>query len=144
MLILRPATMLDSQTLFEWRNDPLTRANSFNSAEVALKDHLAWLEKSISNPNRLLLIAKENGISVGTARLDRGENESEVSWTIAPSHRGKGIGKRMIKTLIASLSGEKLVAKIKPTNSASRKIAIDAGFQLKSTSEDEEIWIIQI
>jgi RimJ/RimL family protein N-acetyltransferase len=132
---LRPATMVDARTLFAFRNDPDTRANSVNTAPVPWDDHLAWLEASLANPDRDLLVAEMDGAPVGTVRIDRGE-ETEISWTVAPDYRGKGVGKRMVA--LACPHGP-LVAKIKPTNPASQGIAAHAGFHMSDDGE-LQIW----
>ena len=126
-LHFRKATQGDSQRLFKWRNDPETRAQSLNTDSVPWADHKTWFEKTLSNPDRLLLIAEEEGIPVGTVRIDTKNGEHELSWTIAPDARGKGVGTRMV-TQIVQETRKKLFAKIKPDNVASIKIAEKAGF----------------
>jgi len=125
MLVLRPATMEDAQVIFAWRNDPQTRASSLTPGEVWWPEHMAWLRSSLSHPDRALLIAEQDGEPVGTVRIDR----DELSWTVAPEHRGRGIGKQML-SLVAG------TARIKRTNIASQKTAKAAGFSL---AEDGEV-----
>lgn len=132
---LRRATMDDAAVLFAWRNDPETRANSVTTDPVAWDGHRGWLEMSLASPDRELLIAEIDGVPVGTVRIDRGE-EIELSWTVAPDQRGKGIGRYMVT--MASPSGP-AVAKIKPANIASQKIAESAGFRLAGV-DGLQIW----
>lgn len=132
---LRPATMNDAGVLFAWRNDPETRANSVNSDPVAWADHCAWLKASLANPDRDLLIAELDGMPVGTVRIDRGD-ETEISWTVSPEHRGKGVAKYMVA--LASPSG-RAVARIKPANIASQKIAESVGFRLAEV-DGLQVW----
>ena len=47
---LRPVTMQDAELILEWVNDPLDRANSYSSEPITLDEHLAWLKRSLSNP----------------------------------------------------------------------------------------------
>lgn len=129
---LRPATIEDAQILFDWRNDPLTRESSISTDPVAWDDHVRWLEASLSNPNRELLVAEIDGVPVGTVRLDDGV---ELSWTVAPSQRGKGIGKQMV-----SLVERGSIARIKRSNVASQRIAGAAGFVLAEDGEVQE-WV---
>ncbi|HEY9584295.1 MAG TPA: GNAT family N-acetyltransferase [Candidatus Paceibacterota bacterium] len=128
-MTLKKATIEDAKMLLDWRNDPLTRAQSINTDEIKLADHEAWLKKTLDNSDRELFVAYEDGVPVGTCRIDResngGESIFELSWTIAPSARGKGMGKKMLGELInvPKLKGQKLKAVIRPDNLASIKMA---------------------
>ena len=97
-MILKQATIEDAKMLLEWRNDPLTQAQSINKEEIKLADHEAWLKKTLANPDRELFVAYEDDLPVGTCRIDRESNGDEsifeLSWTIAPSARGKNICKK--------------------------------------------------
>lgn len=126
-MILRPATIDDSRVLFEWRNDPLTRANSLSTDVVEYASHVAWVERSIAAPDRALYIAVVE-IPVGTVRLDTHGIVRELSWTVAPEHRGKGYGKQMAKLAVAM--GGPMKAVIKVGNAASMKIAEAAGLSV--------------
>lgn len=126
-MILRAATLEDAKLLFDWRNDPLTRANSINEDEVPWDTHVAWLTGSLKLEDRKLLIAS-NGEPVGTVRLDIRPNETELSWTVSPGHRGKGYGKEMV--CLAAAGNVGLIAHIKRQNIPSQIIAKSAGFTL--------------
>lgn len=123
MLTLRPATQDDSRTLYKWRNDWLTRANSINTEIVPWEGHTKWFAASLANPARQLMIAEVDGVAVGMVRIDDGE---ELSWTVGPEFRGKGYAKEMVSA--AAFPGA--IAKIKAGNIASQKVAAAAGFTL--------------
>jgi RimJ/RimL family protein N-acetyltransferase len=131
---LRPATLDDAEMLFAWRNDPLTREASVNTDVVTWKGHLAWLRASLENPKRRLLVAETEN-PVGTVRIDYGD-ETEISWTVAPGARGKGIGTEKVK---GALPEGPLIACIKRANIASQQIAKAAGFVLVS-DHDLQRW----
>ena len=123
-LHLRPATMDDAKMLFGWRNDPVTREASHNSDEVQWESHMEWLKKSLVSNTRILYIAEADGTPVGTMRADKENGEQEMSWTVAPEARGKGVGKQMVLQFVQEvLPGAKIVACIKHGNVASEKIA---------------------
>ena len=130
---LRPATFEDAGLLFAWRNDDLTRAMSLSTGEVSWADHESWLRGSLVNPDRKLLICENDNGPVGTVRIDEG---TEVSWTVAPEHRRKGIGSQMV----SMASPDHAVAWIKAENEASRRIAEKAGFVLASDGELQK-WV---
>lgn len=125
-IALRPATFHDADLLLEWRNDPSTRHASRNTALVQKDAHVAWLRESLSNPNRKLLIAHENGVDVGTVRADYANGEWQLSWTVAPGERGRGVAKRMV-ALLARQIVEPIRAEVRIGNIASVRIAEHAG-----------------
>ncbi len=123
-LQLRKATLDDAKMLFEWYNDPVTRKNSRNSNSISYEEHIAWFTKALQNPLRLLYIAEDNSIAVGTIRAEKGKDNTELSWTIAPNMRSKGYGKAMVCQFASQmLANDKLVACIEEGNLASEHIA---------------------
>lgn len=131
---LRPATVDDAAILFTWRTDPLTQAASHNSGELVYADHVEWLKRSLTMPNRRIYIATLGANPVGTVRTDVVDGITELSWTVSPEHRGRGYGKRMVTTAVGMLTGP-VRAEIKAENGASRRIAEAAGFQYVSESD---------
>lgn len=142
-LTLRPALFDDAEMLLTWRNDPLTRAESVNTLVVAPEEHKSWLKKLLDNSNRQLFIAEINQNAVGTVRadFDTANNEYELSWTIAPEWRGKGVGKRMVKIMADQLIENSIVARVKPENKASINIALHAGMRFLEIRDGFNIYI---
>lgn len=137
---LRPAVERDARILFEWRNDPLTRANSRNSEQVPWGHHVAWFRSTLTNPDRHLLIAEIAGTAVGTVRFDRTHSEGhEVSYTTAPQFRGKGLMKRILLQACGGVSGP-VIAEIKRDNLPSISVARACGFVRGEVAGDMEIW----
>jgi pseudaminic acid synthase len=134
---LRAATPADSDALFAWRNDEETRKASATTGVVARADHDAWLARSLASNDRVLLIAEHDGKAVGTARLDRDvllgaeSHVWEVSLTIAPEARGKGLSASLL-TALTDVARERdvalLVARLKPGNERSRAAFAAAGY----------------
>lgn len=125
---LRLATLDDAPALFEWRNDYETRSASINTDEVPWPDHIAWLTRSLQSRERKIYIAEQDGAPVGTIRLDTSDDGVELSWTVAPRARGRGMAKEMIRRAIGIAGPCK--AAIKAENIASQKAAASAGFCL--------------
>jgi len=125
---LRPVTIEDADLLLEWRNDPQTRMASHNTEEVKRDEHISWLTRSLDNPSRRLFIAEEDGVPVGTVRADYSDGVYELSWTVAPNARGRGVGKRMV-ALLANQITEPIRAEVKVGNEASIRIAEYAGME---------------
>jgi RimJ/RimL family protein N-acetyltransferase len=134
-LIFRKATINDGELLLQWRNDPETLRQSLAMIPVTLEGHLRWFTDVLRDENRSLYIAEMDGKPVGTLRVDHEKLDSkELSWTVAPEMRGKGVGGVMLLAARSMLSGE-LTAKIKTANAASIKIAEAAGFHLRETEK---------
>ncbi|HEV2503141.1 MAG TPA: GNAT family N-acetyltransferase [Mesorhizobium sp.] len=117
---LRPATIDDAQLLFDWRNEPLTRAMSVNTEPVAWDDHVKWLSIRLARPEPGLYIC-EDGIPCGMVRIDN----DEISYTVDMDFRGKGLATKML-ILARHQFGSKR-AKVKRSNEASAKAATKAG-----------------
>jgi RimJ/RimL family protein N-acetyltransferase len=132
-LTLRPATMEDATVLLEWRNDPETRRSSQDADVITLDSHRMWLAGVLQNPARKLLIAENGSTPVGTVRIDHHDTGCELSWTVAPEHRGKGCGKKMVAAAVLLCSGA-VFAKIKADNAASIAIARHIGLSAASTT----------
>jgi len=126
---LRPASAADAALLLRWRNDPQTREASHNSSPVNAAEHQRWLQSRLDDPACLLMVAEHKGIPVGTARADRRDDCWELSWTVAPAARGKGLAKQMVALLANGIS-EPVRAEIKAGNAASMRIAEYAGLRL--------------
>jgi RimJ/RimL family protein N-acetyltransferase len=123
MIEIIPATMDHAKVLFDWRNDPLTKEMSRNQDAVEWGTHINWLAGRLSRPH--LYIATIDGCPVGTFRVD-GE---EISYTVAPEHRGKGVGLAMLCHARARFGP--LRAEIFERNIASIKIAKRAGHHVR-------------
>ena len=130
-ILLRRATLEDAKILLDWRNDSATRQNSLCHAPVVWEKHLQWLQKCLDDPNRALYIAETDGIAVGTVRADFDGKIHELSWTVAPNQRGKGVGLQLVQSLIATLPfGSQYQAVVLTQNEASHRIALALGMQI--------------
>ena len=129
-LLLRKAKMPDLELLYEWRNHPNTRNASHNTNKITPAEHENWLQTSLTNPDRSIYIAEENGCPIGTVRVDRCEEVFELSWTVAPESTGRGIGKRIVREVADKIKGQ-IRAEIKVGNTASKRIAEYAGLRLE-------------
>jgi len=128
-IILRLACMNDAEILLAWRNDPDTRRFSRNTDIIPANHHVRWLSATILRPNIKFRIAECDGVPVGTIHSDRTMNGWELSWTVAPEMRRKGVGTCMAKEFAKSLNGV-LTAEMRPENYASIRIAESLGMKL--------------
>jgi RimJ/RimL family protein N-acetyltransferase len=145
-IAFRPATLEDAELLLAWRNDPTTRQSSIQQAEISFEEHVQWLSRSLASPSRQLFVALYEGRAAGMVRFDQlgeaplevGTEASEMSWSVAPEHRGRGLGKWIVKAALALRPGT-LVAQIRHENLASRKIAEFVGF-IPESERDAITW----
>lgn len=129
-MILRLAESYDEELLLSWRNDPVTRNASLTQHVIGKREHSKWFSMSLANPNRQIYIAENNGLPVGTFRIDTEAEFLFLSWTIAPEWRKKGLGKKMLQ--IAEIDEYKnLKAIIRKDNIPSIKLAHQLGLSLK-------------
>ncbi len=134
-IALRKATMDDAAILLDWRNDEETRKQSFNMDMVLLENHLKWLMEVLANPVRQLFVVELDGVPTGTIRADEDVDGSfELSWTVAPAMRGRGVGKAMLVVVCELFPGE-LTAQVKTENAASMSMATSVGFTLEKEAD---------
>ena len=130
---LRKVTKSDWKILLEWRNDKITRQNSFNSELISINTHKEFIKNTLINTDRNLFILEYNEIPVGTIREDRlDKDEFELSYTISPMYRGKKIGQIMISLYLIERKGY-FLCKVKEENIPSIKIIEKLGFKLFKT-----------
>jgi len=65
---LREVKKNDWKVLLKWRNDKITRQNSFNSDLISVSEHKEYINNTITNLNRTLFILEYNEIPVRTIR----------------------------------------------------------------------------
>jgi len=133
-ILFRDADRADAALLLDWRNDPLTRAASRQTEAISVEDHAKWLVDTIAHTDRRLMVAEIDGEPVGTIRLDI-DSFCELSWTVSPKARQRGVGRRMVEEMIQMLALP-MRAVVRKTNLASRKIALACGFKCLSESHD--------
>lgn len=129
--VLRGATAADADLLLAWRNDQETRRWSRSGAVVDPAGHRAWLARVLADPDRRLLVAEQGNRPVGTVRLDRVAGaEWEVSVTVAPEQRGRGLAARILAAGEATLDERVTVlANVHRENGASLALFRRAGYR---------------
>lgn len=141
--VFRVASLADADVLFAWRNDLATRLNSIDATLISSEHHVAWLKSALQSDTRELLIFEKNGIPIGTVRFDKVAAGWELSWTIAPEFRGAGYGRKMVSLAVTQKPNDEILARIKPSNLASKRIVTGLGFRLLTQRDDIEIWCLK-
>lgn len=133
VLTLRPATLDDAQLLFDGRNAEAVRRWSLDTAAIEWPQHLNWLNASLRNPQRLLLIAEADDGAVGVLRYDLRGFEAEVSLYLLEGRLGLGWGRALLARGEAFVREHwpqmtAITAQVLPGNRPSLNVFRDAGF----------------
>ena len=123
----KPASMDDAALLLKWRNDPLTRSMSVATEEIDWESHIEWLTGKISRNDSDIYVVHHKDLPIASIRCEQKEGYSEISWVMAPEHRGRGLGKQMLLEFVRRYKN-KYLATIRIENIASQKICTFAGF----------------
>ncbi|MDQ3964069.1 MAG: GNAT family N-acetyltransferase [Actinomycetota bacterium] len=134
-LHFRKATLDDGDLLLTWRNDPETIVGSISQRAVTTDEHERWFAAAIRDPSIVLLIASSDRMEVGMVRFEVRSGETwEISVTVAPEHRHKGLGTEMIKAatidFVNEHPGARVLARVLAANERSRKAFERAGYEL--------------
>lgn len=136
---VREAKLEDAELYFEWANDHTVRQMAFHSEPIPWDNHLKWFNNKVASQNSHLLICYKYESPVGQVRFDISEsNEAEIDISIAKEHRGKGLGKTMLKAAIEyekCMNGIRtFVSEVKEDNISSNKLFTSCGFSLTNQS----------
>lgn len=137
---LRTVGAGDSDLIRYWANDPEVRAASFQQGEIPHDVHEAWFRQRLGDPACWMRIAVDKaGRDFGLLRIEGGE-QAVLSISIQKSHRGLGLGKRLLSRGCASYfrtyPKRAIHAEVKPGHAASIRAFEDAGFSVVKKQED--------
>lgn len=138
---LRAATEEDCEIVFQWANDPLSRAVSFSRESITWQEHRRWFSARVADPDHIFYIAiTPGGLAMAQARFSIMENrEAVISVSLASAFRGVGLGSRLIRLACEQASVERPIRKIralvKQGNAASFRAFTQAGFRQCGTVE---------
>ena len=129
-LFLRKVTADDMEVILQWRNDIESRRNSFNDKTISLSEHRNWFLRKQADPGCYMYILMDREVRAGSIRVDLEDNIGEISFVIAPSMRGRGYGKAIIRLLEDTLpqGPAVLIGMVKDFNVASQKCFLSNGF----------------
>ena len=136
-MYLRKATIDDAMDILAWRNDPQTRAASFNKEEIDPYSHIKWFRGKLADENCELFILTDGEKKLGHIRVDINDNTGTISYMINPTHRGKGYGTEMIRLLDAAVDKRVSVlsALVEKDNAASQKCFERNGYERREEGD---------
>lgn len=133
LLQVRPATQDDAQLLFDGRNAEAVRRVSLDTSVIDWSRHCQWLQASLVNAQRLLLIGEAADGPVGALRYDLQGDEALVSIYLFEDRMGLGWGKALLARgeAFAAVHWPQLralTAQVLPANQTSLSLFRQAGF----------------
>jgi len=134
VLTIRNAREEDSEDIWRWRNDSVTRQNSRSKEEIPWENHVSWYANALTNPNKKIFVGMDGETKVGRIMFDKiKDGLAEVGIVVAPEGRGRGYGSELIR--IGSLeyfsreeSVREILAEIQRNNPASIRVFEKAGY----------------
>ncbi len=137
---LAPASSVDAEFVFRWRNDARTRRFFRDPSPITRETHDRWWSSALAEPSRTLLVARCASTAVGIVRLDRRSDDSaEVSIYLDPELTGLGLGPAALRALQRWVAVNSnlavLSAHVLPENRASMRAFEEAGFVRRGDTE---------
>ncbi|MDT0645912.1 GNAT family N-acetyltransferase [Zunongwangia sp. F260] len=87
----------DVEMLFNWRNHPAIRQNSFDTSKLSMAGHKEWFVNVLNNDDIITYILEIGEIPVGVIRFDvEGQILAKINYFIDPSQQGKGYGSKIL------------------------------------------------
>lgn len=134
---IRSATPSDARLLWELRNDPLVRENSFTNEFVPWDVHRDWCVRKFLNPDtRIYILEDDQGRPLGQIRFERQHGDvAEIHLSVLPGVRGRGYGRMMLSLTLPLVQVELNVARfealVKIGNQSSLRLFRGAGFTIR-------------
>ena len=138
----RLASISDCKSIYQWRNDPITRKMSKNKNFIVWSDHVNWFKRSFfSNDNKLIICELGSSDKIAFLKFKLIKESALVSINLNPNFRGQGFAKHCLLNSIDLLKKETnkvklLNAEIREENIASIKTFMGSGFTLNKMSND--------
>jgi UDP-2,4-diacetamido-2,4,6-trideoxy-beta-L-altropyranose hydrolase len=132
-ILLRPVQADDCRRVWEWSNEPPTRAASFSPDPIPWEDHEHWFAAKLDDPRCVFFIAlSADETPIGKVFFDLDGREAVISVSLTDRCRGHGYGPQVIREAVTELFAGRPVevvhAYIRLDNEASRRAFAKAGF----------------
>jgi RimJ/RimL family protein N-acetyltransferase len=147
-LISRRAAEEDFLTYFGWVNDPIVRSQSLTSSRVELSDHERWFSERLKDPAYRLFVYEVNALPIAQVRFEQIGENWEISYSLDELVRGRGWGvpviKMAVQSLLVEVNAPLVIAKVKESNTASKKALLNSGFTDTGASNSDGVLILHL
>ena len=126
---LRLIVSSDSDILYKWVNDPVTREASFNTHTIEREEHDSYIESIIESKTESQFMFELYGECVGTIKESINQTDIEITYAISPDYRGNRIASLMMHIYLYNRKGI-FLCRIKEKNIPSIKMVERCGFTL--------------
>ena len=131
-LTVRPCNDADAEQVWHWREADGAPRFYRSGRATPWPDHAAWFARTVSDPDRMLLMIEEAGQGVAHVRFDRHDlGRADISICLLPSLRGHGLGARVLERACqyaADMGLAEIVAEVHVEDYASRAVFENRGF----------------
>ena len=134
-IVMRNPNSSDARTIFNWRNDCITRKMSLNQHEIKWEQHKNWFSNAIEDKTIQFILVEDtsSGEGLSLIRFETHFDTAKVSIMVAPNHRGRGhaakyLAQAIQKFLAKHIHTRTLIAVIRVENHASIKLFTNLGF----------------
>jgi len=144
MLKVRRATAGDLPAITGIYNEAVVKTTAtFDTEPKSTGERRAWL--AAHGPRHPVLVAEQDGSVVGWASLSEWSDRAayadtaEVSVYVAESHRGQGIGRELLRALLAEAQEAGIhaaIGRVAEGNEASMRLLAHAGFEHVGTMRE--------
>jgi len=93
----RRATINDVKLIYDWSNDPTTRANSYSSEPIVFENHVKWFSNKLMDKNSYFFIAEVKGYPAGLVRYEIKGDHAVVGILVGEDFRGKGFATEFLR-----------------------------------------------
>ena len=93
----RRATINDVKLIYDWSNDPITRANSYSSEPILFENHVTWFSNKLMDKNSYFYIAEFKGYPAGLVRYEIKGDHAVVGILVGEDYRGKGLATEFLR-----------------------------------------------
>lgn len=152
---IRPVVLSDADVLLEWRNDAETRRRARTQQVIDLADHVSWLAAALADESRLyrLLVSTDGSVELPLASVrydcEAGTGLAVVSILVAPTARGRGIGRVALERTLPELRQwqpdlSAVLAVVHKDNPASRRLFQSTGFTYRDSDGPWQNYVLAL
>lgn len=144
-IVIRRAEQRDCDPVYHWRNAPEIRAVSRMRGELSIAEHREWFARTLTNPDRWLLIGERGGSPVGVVRFDlTAPHMVDVSIYLVPGEAHRGAGAPLLIAAEKWLSAiapeiEMVTAEIMVGNDRSERLFTRCGYKRMAVQYSKEL-----
>jgi UDP-2,4-diacetamido-2,4,6-trideoxy-beta-L-altropyranose hydrolase len=130
----------DLMLCYEWANDPMVRAQSFNSNTIPLSEHEQWFNSKLQDPHSFYYILELENNPFAQIRFQVSNSGTILSYLVDQNYRNKGLGTTILSKGIGAFIKDfnketDIIGFVKFSNIASRRSFEKLNFEKQEAVE---------